>query len=188
MPQKLKTSLSDLPEDSQEDESEEARALLIEDDFADDEVVHDEKSTSPHWRVNANVGALFLGYVFASFALQNLNQLQPGCAQLVSLLQYLSVVAENGSRAVQYFQSNVVPFKFHLFFVGMNFASVAAANRSLAVGLPFASFLVIKNTNLLWSLLLGMFGGRSFASVQIISIATITCGIIICVLAYQCSI
>ena len=184
MPQKLKTSLSDLPEDSQEDECEEDRVLLIEDDFADDEIVYDEKSTPSHWSVNVLVGALYLGYVFASFALQYLNQLLPGCAQLVSLLQYLSVVAENGSHAVQYFQSNIVPFKFHLFFVGMNFASVAAANRSLAVGLPFALFLVIKNTNLLWSLLLGMFVfGRSFTSVQIISIATITCGIIICVLA-----
>ena len=102
MPQKLKTSLSDLPEDSREDESEEERALLIEDDFADDEIVYDEKSTPSHWNVNVLVGALYLGYVFASFALQNLNQLQPGCAQLVSLLQYLSVVAENGTRRNQH--------------------------------------------------------------------------------------
>ena len=185
MPQKLKSSLSDLPEDPQEDESEEERALLVEEDFVDDELMHDEKSTSSHyWSVNVNVGALWAGYVLASFALQNLNQLQPGCAQLVSLVQYLSVVAENGSHAVQYFQSTIIPKHFHLFFVGMNFASVVAANKSLAVGLPLSLFLVIKNTNLLWSLLLGMFVfGRSFTSVQIISIGTITCGIIICVLA-----
>lgn len=73
MPQKLKTSLSDLPEDSQEDESEEERALIMEDDFADDEMIYDGKESiaaKSHWSVHVLVGALFLGYLSASFALQ----------------------------------------------------------------------------------------------------------------------
>jgi len=74
-PQKLKTSLSDLPEESLEEESDEDRALLQGDQFADDELIYDEKeaiaqSTPSNWSVKVLVGALFLGYVSASAALQ----------------------------------------------------------------------------------------------------------------------
>ena len=112
-----------------------------------------------------------------------LNSLRPGCAQLVTLCQYLSVIMEKGGMALSYVQSPIVPIKYHTLFVVTNYASVAAANKSLALGLPFSLFLVIKNTNLLWSLMLGMIVfGRSFTTVQIMSIVTITCGIIICLL------
>ena len=73
--QKLKTSLSDLPEETLEEESDEDRALLQGDQFADDELIYAEKeaiaqSTPSNWSVNVLVGALFLGYVSASAALQ----------------------------------------------------------------------------------------------------------------------
>jgi len=196
LPQKLKTSLSDLAEESLEEESDEDRALLMEDRFADDELIYDEReaiaqSTPSHWSVNVLVGALFLGYVFASAALQQLNSVRPGCAQLVTLCQYLSVILEKGipcSNTLFFFQSNIVPFKYHLFFVVMNFSSVCCANKALALGLPFSLFLVIKNTNLLWSLMLGMIVfGRSFTSAQVFSIGIITCGIISCVFGQTAS-
>ena len=74
-PQKLKTWLSDLPEESLEEESDEDRALLQGDQFADGELIYDEKeaiaqSTPSNWSVNVLVGALFLGYISASAALQ----------------------------------------------------------------------------------------------------------------------
>ena len=56
-------------------------------------------------------------------------------------------------------------------------------NASLKRGLPFGLFLVIKNTNLAWSLLLGLGTGRSFTAAQILSISVVTAGIIICVSA-----
>ena len=63
------------------------------------------------------------------------------------------------------------------------FLSVQMANASLGSGLPFALFLVIKNTNLVFSLLFGLAFGQSFTTSQITSIVVITTGIVVCVVA-----
>ena len=50
-------------------------------------------------------------------------------------------------------------------------------------GLPFGIFLVVKNTNLVFSLVLGIVVGRRYTLMQILSVATVTSGVLLCVLA-----
>jgi hypothetical protein len=127
---------------------------------------------------------LFSGYLISSAALQKLNSLRPGCGQLVTLLQYLATICEKAPHARMFLSTPVLPMYWHFTFVFLMFISIKLGNLSLAVGLPFGLFLVIKNTNLLWSLLLGIVGtGRSFTSTQILSICIVTAGISTCVFA-----
>lgn len=129
------------------------------------------------------VFGLFSGYLISSAALQKLNSLRPGCGQLVTLLQYLATICEKAPHAKQFLYTPVLPMYWHFTFVFLMFISIKLGNLSLAVGLPFGLFLIIKNTNLAWSLLLGLGIGRSFTSTQIFSICIVTAGISICVLA-----
>eukprot|EP00566_Odontella_aurita_P018453 CAMPEP_0113569074 /NCGR_PEP_ID=MMETSP0015_2-20120614/24202_1 /TAXON_ID=2838 /ORGANISM="Odontella" /LENGTH=324 /DNA_ID=CAMNT_0000471685 /DNA_START=49 /DNA_END=1019 /DNA_ORIENTATION=- /assembly_acc=CAM_ASM_000160 len=155
---------------------------------SDEELEGEKKSAvdaSTPWRVKLLVFGLFTGYVLSSAALQQLNNLRPGCGTMVTLLQYIAVIFEKGPSARSYIFSNVLPMYWHAAFVILMFLSVQMSNISLGFGLPFGLFLVIKNTNLVFSLLFGLASGRSFTAGQIMSIAVVTAGVSACVLAQQ---
>lgn len=154
----------------------------LEDVLEDEEFDADHESSSP-WNHFTLVLGLFSGYLISSAALQKLNSLRPGCGQLVTLLQYLATIAEKAPNAQSFLYSPALPMYWHIIFVFLMFLAIRMGNASLGVGLPFGLFLIIKNTNLAWSLLLGLFSGRSFTSAQMLSIGVVTAGISICVLA-----
>jgi len=152
---------------------------VLEDEESDDEQLGSMEG-SPTWVL---VCGLFSGYLLSSLGLQKLNDLRPGCGQLVTLLQYVATIAEKAPHARMYLNSPSLPMHWHASFVLLMFLSIKMGNASLGVGLPFGLFLVIKNTNLAWSLLLGLGTGRSFTTAQILSIGIVTAGISICVIA-----
>mmetsp|Transcript_21896 Transcript_21896/g.48934 ORF Transcript_21896/g.48934 Transcript_21896/m.48934 type:complete len:469 (+) Transcript_21896:355-1761(+) len=154
-----------------------------EDFFDDDENELSSSKSSSSWSVGILATGLFLGYILSSAGLQKLNSLRPGCGQLVTLLQYLATIGEKSPHARTYIYSPVLPIRWHALFVVLMFLSVQMANASLGAGLPFALFLVIKNTNLVFSLLFGLIFGRSFTTSQIMNIVVITTGIVVCVVA-----
>lgn len=152
--------------------------------FEEEAVLSQDEHSAQQTATWMLVSGLFSGYVLSSAGLQQLNNLRPGCGQLVTLLQYLATIAEKAPHAQLYVNSPVLPMYWHFCFVFLMFISIKMGNASLAAGLPFGLFLVIKNTNLAWSLLLGLFAtGRAFTTSQILSIAVVTAGISVCVLA-----
>ena len=155
---------------------------LIEEE-EEDEQAAGSVSQVTRWHQFLLVFGLFSAHLLSSVGLQKLNSLRPGCGQLVTLLQYLATIAEKSPQARNHLSSPVLPMHWHASFVLLMFLSVQMGNASLGVGLPFGLFLVIKNTNLAWSLLLGLGTGRAFTASQIISIGAVTAGISICVLA-----
>lgn len=128
-----------------------------------------------------------LGSVLSNAALQILNNLRPGCGQLVTLLQYVATVTEKSvppSSAKQYLLNPVLPLKQHVAFVVLMFLVAKTANMCLEkqYGVPFGLFLVIKNTNLVFSLLLGYFAlERQYTRVQVACVVAVTVGVIVCV-------
>jgi len=155
----------------------------------------EESSSSAQPAVASAVGGsaaalLFLGIVASSslsnLTLQKLNALRPGCGQLITLLQYVATCLEKSPRAGTYLLRPCIPPPYHLAFVLLMFLTAWASNKSMESGMPFGHFLVVKNTNLVFSMLLG-FGmlGRRYTAVQVSGVVAVTVGVVVCVLAAQ---
>jgi len=131
---------------------------------------------------------MFCGTIIGSVAtyasFERLNVLDPGCGSIIALLQYAVAVLERLPSARTYIRQPIIPLKFHGAFVLLQFLSTWLANTCLEFDLPFAHYLVIKNTNLVFTMIVGAIVLKEFYPFsQIMSVVFLSAGIMLTVLS-----
>eukprot|EP00543_Licmophora_paradoxa_P007458 CAMPEP_0202450612 /NCGR_PEP_ID=MMETSP1360-20130828/9200_1 /ASSEMBLY_ACC=CAM_ASM_000848 /TAXON_ID=515479 /ORGANISM="Licmophora paradoxa, Strain CCMP2313" /LENGTH=278 /DNA_ID=CAMNT_0049068945 /DNA_START=75 /DNA_END=908 /DNA_ORIENTATION=- len=147
------------------------------------EARHFSKATSNRDFLFAFAG-LLVGAVGANATFERLNIIDPGCGSIIALLQYIVAVVERLPKAREYLRKPVIPIRFHAAFVLLQFTATWLANVCLAFDLPFAHYLIIKNTNLVFTMLVGFLVlHETYPLPQILSVAVLCGGIILTALS-----
>jgi UDP-xylose/UDP-N-acetylglucosamine transporter B4 len=127
-----------------------------------------------------------IGGVGANICFEKLNQLDPGCGAVITLLQYVVAVAERAPDATTYIKAPAIPYTFHILFCVLLFCGSWLGNTCLAFDLPFPLFLVIKNSNLVFTLIVGAIAlGKRYSMGQIFAVVLVSAGVVMAVLEQQ---
>ena len=145
-----------------------ASAKTDADDDSDDDDDGGGGAPSPSYLMPALFAGVVASGILTNISLEKLNRADPGCGQVISLLQYLSVVAEQLPRAAGYLRAPAIPLRVHALFVVLMFLVAWMGNACMAYALPFALYLIIKSSNLVFSLLVGAAGlGKTYRRGQV---------------------
>lgn len=166
---------------------------LMEEDLNDDQVASTKKAREAPVELPPSTltfvlafSGVVVGGVGANICFEQLNQLDPGCGAVITLLQYLVAVAERAPNAKTYVQTPAIPFGFHVLFCFLLFSGSWLGNTCLAFDLPFPLFLVIKNSNMVFTLIVGTVALRKRYSMgQIMAVILVSAGVVIAVLEQQ---
>jgi UDP-xylose/UDP-N-acetylglucosamine transporter B4 len=127
-----------------------------------------------------------LGGVGTYVCFEKLNQLDPGCGGVITLLQYIVAVAERSGDAAAFVSKPVIPYPYHFAFCFLLFAGSWLGNVCLEFDLPFPLFLVIKNCSLVFTLIVGgIFLGKHYRLGHIVSVIVVSAGVTLAVLEQQ---
>lgn len=142
----------------------------------------------PETWLNAHLSLVFAGVLFGSVAanaaFERLNTIDPGCGSVIALMQYVAAASERLPSASVYIKRPMIPMRFHATFCILQFLAMWLGNACLAFDLPFAQFLVIKNSNLVFSMALGFIAlHQRYTLKQVMSVLLLSAGIILTVLS-----
>ena len=127
---------------------------------------------------------VLLGSIAANAAFERLNVIDPGCGSVIALLQYVVATAERLPSAPRYINTPAIPLRFHASFCLLQFLATWLGNTCLAFDLPFAQYLIIKNSNLVFSMAVGAIALRQRYSLrQVLSVILLSFGIILTVIS-----
>ena len=189
------------PEEREVEENESRKnALQLEDIYELEDIGDDQQTTKTYYmpchnEENNNSDMLSLILVLfgvissgmmANIAFEQLNYLDPGCGSVFTLLQYVCVVGEKATVAKIFFYHPMIPWYIHLACVVFMFGAVMLGNHCLTYNLPFAQYLIIKNANPVFTILLGSWClKKQYNWGQILSIVIVSTGVITSVLSQQ---
>jgi solute carrier family 35 (UDP-xylose/UDP-N-acetylglucosamine transporter), member B4 len=127
---------------------------------------------------------VLLGSIAANAAFERLNVIDPGCGSVIALLQYVVATAERLPSAPRYITNPAIPLRFHASFCLLQFLATWLGNTCLAFDLPFAQYLIIKNSNLVFSMAVGALALRQrYSPRQVLSVILLSLGIILTVVS-----
>jgi len=135
---------------------------------------------APLWM---RVVILFLIVVVAgtatNVAFEFLGREEPQCASVLTLMQYVSVVAGALPRASEHILRPRIPRRWHLLFALLMTTTAVCGNKSVDLQIPFPMYLIIKSSNLVSNMCLGgLLLGKTYHRGQVCGVLLMTCGVV----------
>lgn len=129
------------------------------------------------WAAGMTIGA----GCSSTVAYEMLNKSDRGCSHFIQLVQNLYAMIEcmciEGPRT--FFVDRKMPWSFHVGSALFEFVRMAFFNQAVDMGLPMPVVLIIKNSGLIVSVLLGVsIQGKKYSRTQIVGILAITLGVL----------
>lgn len=126
---------------------------------------------------------LVISGVLTNVAFELLSKRQPGCSSLLTMCQYVTALAGGGGGAtLRYIRSPALPLRVHGTFCLLMFLTAFCGNLSVDFNLPFPLYLIIKSSNLVASMAVGAFFGKSYSRQQLGAVIMMTAGVVLATL------
>ena len=118
--------------------------------------------------------------VGTNVAFELLARDEPGCASLLSLLQYTFALCGTLPVASTHVRSSKIPLRLHVAFTALMLATSLLGNASVDYKLPFPLYLIIKSSNLVANLLVGsLLFRKTYARAQWLAVLAMTAGVVL---------
>mmetsp|Transcript_75250 Transcript_75250/g.178793 ORF Transcript_75250/g.178793 Transcript_75250/m.178793 type:complete len:545 (+) Transcript_75250:32-1666(+) len=112
-------------------------------------------------------------------AFEFLGREEQQCASVLTLCQYVSVIAGALPRALQHLREPKIPRKWHLLFAALMTMTAVCGNKSVDWHIPFPLYLIIKSSNLVSNLCVGgLMLGKRYRGGQVVGVLVMTLGVI----------
>ena len=136
-------------------------------------------SSGDLFRIASLATVLIVSGLFTNIAFEMLSKHDPGSSGLLTLFQYAVALVSCARHAPTHLTSPAIPYHIHATFCVLMLCTAWFGNRSVEFNLPFPLYLIIKSSNLVASMAVGVAAGKRYTRGQIVGCVGMTAGVVL---------